>query len=78
MAAKRLTVKELAASVGYSEHWVRELARKSLIPAVKRGHIWLFDEFEVKKALINANNYPTRGQLSNARDTKSESAASDL
>lgn len=58
--AAALTVKELAAKLGYTELWIRTLARKGTIPATKKGHMWLFDFNAVEAALYRKNAYPEK------------------
>lgn len=68
--AATLTVKGLAKVLGYTEYWIRELAREGKIPAHRRGRMWLFDEERVKEALLKHNSYPKKGQKASARSAE--------
>ena len=59
MAAKKLTVNEVAEKFGYSPHWVRVMAKRGVIPAFKYRSRWMFDEDAVRLALIIPNSYKT-------------------
>ena len=59
--AATLTVKGLALVLGYSEYWIRELAREGKIPAIRRGRMWLFDEEKVRVAIYKGNSYTKKG-----------------
>ncbi len=52
-----LEVKQLAEKLGLTEPWVRILAKRNIIPGVKKGHIWLFDEEEVRRAHYKNNAF---------------------
>lgn len=54
---RNLTVKQLAKKLKRSELWIRILARRGSIPATKKGHVWLFNEKEVRKAYYIENSY---------------------
>lgn len=46
-----ITTEELAAKTGYTIWYLRDLARRGLIPAVKFKRTWLFNYLDAKKAL---------------------------
>lgn len=55
---KRLiSVKELATVLDITTVWVRELAKRGTIPAVKHGHFWKFDLKRVEEAYFQSNSY---------------------
>ena len=75
MSNPTLTVKGLAIKLGYTEYWIREMARSGKIPAIKRGSMWLFDEQAVKEALIKSNSYPVKKD--SAADAKPQKSAAN-
>ncbi len=63
-----LTVKGLALKLGYSELWIRTLARRGEIPGTKKGHIWLFDFNAVERAIYQKNTYPEKEKTPSAAE----------
>ncbi len=57
-----MTVIEIAEMLGFTPSWVRELARNGQIPAMKRGHAWVFDRESVKRAVYKQNSYTPGGK----------------
>lgn len=49
-----LTVEEAADQSGYSEQYLRRLARVGRIRGEKRGHFWLIEQQDLKRYCIEA------------------------
>ncbi len=57
ITTRNKSVSFIAATFGYTEIWVRQLAREGRIPGEKIGHTWHFDEIEVYNAIKKKNHY---------------------
>ena len=47
----KLSIDDTAALTGYSEWWLRKLAREGKLRRIKRYGCWYFDSFEVEQIL---------------------------
>lgn len=62
-----MTTEELAGKLGYNVQYVRFLASKKKLPAIKRGRAWKFCEAEVMDFLKNETEKNTNGDVKHGR-----------
>jgi len=55
-----LDVDGLAKETGYCTQYIRRMAQRSLIPAIKKGRRWYFNAEDVRKQIFSHNDFAKR------------------
>jgi len=69
-----LTCQDVAEKLGYHVQYVRYIASKGKIPAIKRGRLWLFSEREILEYYKNK----TKEAISSDGDAEKQTGVDDL
>ena len=72
-----ITIEEAVAFSGYTEQYIRRLARKGRIGAVKFGHFWMVHRQSLKKYMRHAKREGNRDQRFGPRNMKEGGDASE-